>query len=116
MFVVNATGFTAIGHSHKDDHMSVKLLWKWKLQNWKNEIRLKKMLRSMSRLAGNKSSLSPSASPKQSPYSSPHHSPATSPASSPRRGSVVRGEGHNHGGVDGFGSGGLGGIVMSVCD
>ena len=25
-------GFTAIGHSHKEDRMGVKLLWKWKLQ------------------------------------------------------------------------------------
>jgi hypothetical protein len=85
-------GFTAIGHSHKDDFMSVKLLWKWKLQHWKNEIRLKKMLRSMSRLNGNKLALSPSASPKHSPHSSPHHSPTTSPASSPRRSSLVRKE------------------------
>jgi hypothetical protein len=86
--------------------MSVKLLWKWKLQNWKNEIRLKKMLRSMTRLK-KKPGASPSGSPNQSPHSSPQHSPASSPrrgsiassprrgsvASSPRRGSVVRGGG-----------------------
>ncbi len=70
--------------------MSVKLLWKAKLQHWKQEIRLKKMLRSLNRLA-KKSSVSPSTSPRHSPFSSPLHSPKTSPASSPRRGSVVSG-------------------------
>jgi hypothetical protein len=75
--------FTAIGHSHKEDRMGVKLLWKWKLQHWKNEIRLKKMLRSMTRL-NRKSSLSPSTSPTHSPHHSPHTSPRHSPQNSPR--------------------------------
>ena len=114
---IGLLGFTAIGHSHKvtlfsplllssslrvfalqahavyaqqDDRMSVKLLWKAKLQHWKQEIRMKKMLRSLNRLA-KKSSVSPSTSPRHSPFSSPLHSPKTSPASSPRRGSVVSG-------------------------
>jgi hypothetical protein len=74
--------------------MSVKLLWKAKLQHWKNEIRRKKMLSSLTRLRGKKSSTSPSASPSASPgvsrFASPQLSPVTSPASSPRRMSVVR--------------------------